>query len=95
LNGHREKTWTAENGTMWLKDLLPNQLPQARILTYGYDTRTHGLEELSHQSLNNHGINLLSSLCLVREKTNVRLELFRKYKTRYTPLGLRWSLRNW
>ncbi|KAH6861238.1 hypothetical protein B0T12DRAFT_336994, partial [Alternaria alternata] len=32
LNGHREKTWTAGNGVHWLRDLLPHDLPQARIL---------------------------------------------------------------
>jgi hypothetical protein len=35
VNGHREKTWTAENGVHWLRDLLPEDLPQARILCGG------------------------------------------------------------
>jgi hypothetical protein len=76
LNGNRERSWTAGNGVLWLKDLLPTQLPHARILTYGYDTRTHSLDELSHQSLNRHGITLLSSLCLFREKTKVSSKPF-------------------
>ncbi|KAL1634772.1 hypothetical protein SLS56_002174 [Neofusicoccum ribis] len=33
LNGHREKTWTADNGVLWLQELLPAEIPHARILT--------------------------------------------------------------
>ncbi|OCL02322.1 hypothetical protein AOQ84DRAFT_357452 [Glonium stellatum] len=32
LNGHRDKTWTAGNGVNWLRDLLPQDLPNARIM---------------------------------------------------------------
>lgn len=35
------ETWThKETGISWLKDLLPKTIPQARILTFGYDTST-------------------------------------------------------
>ncbi|KAM3560902.1 hypothetical protein ARSEF4850_003455 [Beauveria asiatica] len=44
LNGHREKTWTARNGVHWLRDLLPEDLPQARILCWGYDANTHAAD---------------------------------------------------
>ncbi|KAH6691976.1 hypothetical protein EV126DRAFT_482154 [Verticillium dahliae] len=43
LDGHREKTWTAENGVYWLRDLFPKDLPQARILCYGYDENTYSI----------------------------------------------------
>ncbi|KAF8516942.1 hypothetical protein BU17DRAFT_7752, partial [Hysterangium stoloniferum] len=36
FNGHREASFTAENGVLWLRDLLPEVIPSARILTYGY-----------------------------------------------------------
>jgi hypothetical protein len=44
LNGHREKTWqaTATNSKgqhlMWLRDFLPQQIPHARIMSFGYDS---------------------------------------------------------
>lgn len=38
LNGHYERTWT-ENGTLWLRDLLPEDLPGARVYSFGYDSR--------------------------------------------------------
>ncbi|GME23020.1 hypothetical protein L207DRAFT_627774 [Neofusicoccum parvum] len=71
LNGHRERTWTADNNVLWLRDLLPAEIPRARILTYGYDSRTHGTweEDISRQTLNGHGIKLLQALSLKREKT--------------------------
>ncbi|KAJ0117970.1 hypothetical protein J7T55_014421 [Diaporthe amygdali] len=44
LGGGWKKTWTAENGSMWLKDFLPWQLDEAglraRIWSYGYNSKT-------------------------------------------------------
>lgn len=71
LNGHREKTWTAENGVHWLRDLLPEDLPQARILCWGYDANTHATDRVSWQYLYDHAITLVSDLCRKRKLTNV------------------------
>ncbi|KFZ03150.1 hypothetical protein V502_11189 [Pseudogymnoascus sp. VKM F-4520 (FW-2644)] len=35
LNGAADKTWTHENGNLWLKDLAKD-FPGARVFTYGY-----------------------------------------------------------
>lgn len=72
LNGHRERTWTAKNGTLWLQDLLPGILPNARIMTYGYDSRTHASDELSQQTLYGHALSFCSTLTLFREATKVK-----------------------
>ncbi|KAI3572864.1 Alpha/Beta hydrolase protein [Fusarium oxysporum f. sp. albedinis] len=37
LRGDREKTWT-EDGVLWPKDLLPQDIPESRIYLFGYDT---------------------------------------------------------
>jgi triacylglycerol esterase/lipase EstA (alpha/beta hydrolase family) len=38
LGGHWQKTWTAENGKMWLRDFLPMQLDmKAAVWSYGYN----------------------------------------------------------
>jgi predicted alpha/beta hydrolase family esterase len=41
LGGHWQKTWTAENGKMWLRDFLPAQLLQldvkAAFWSYGWN----------------------------------------------------------
>ncbi|KAJ5212614.1 uncharacterized protein N7498_004260 [Penicillium cinerascens] len=34
--GHREKSWTTESGVNWLQSLLPVDLPNTRIHTWGY-----------------------------------------------------------
>ncbi|KAK3297151.1 uncharacterized protein B0H64DRAFT_416349 [Chaetomium fimeti] len=70
LNGHREKTWTAENGVHWLRDLLPEDLPQARILCWGYDANTHATDRVSWQYLYDHARTLVSDLCRKRKLTN-------------------------
>ena len=42
LNGHYWKTWTATSAsgkaTNWLEDFLPEQIPNARIMSYGYNS---------------------------------------------------------
>ncbi len=38
LGGHPRKTWTSpRSDTYWPRDFLPADIPNARILTYGYD----------------------------------------------------------
>lgn len=70
LDGHREKTWTA-NGVNWLSDFLPSDIPNARILTWGYDGDTHSTSPMSAQYLYDHAISLVSDLCLKRSLTKV------------------------
>jgi hypothetical protein len=36
LGGDAHRTWTHENSKLWLQDFLPLEIPEARILTYGY-----------------------------------------------------------
>lgn len=40
LGGSWQKTWTDENGKLWLRDFLPSQLPNARIMSFGYNSET-------------------------------------------------------
>ncbi len=75
LNGHREKTWTASNDKLWLRDFLPQRLPTARIIAWGYDASTHGINPISTQHLHDHADKLISDLCLERALTSVCLRL--------------------
>lgn len=72
LNGHREKTWTANNNVLWLKDLLPEKIPNARIIVWGYDSSTHSTNPISAQYLHDHADTLISDLCLERALTTTR-----------------------
>ena len=38
LGGGAYKTWTHDNGKLWLRDFLPGDLPGARVFTYGYNS---------------------------------------------------------
>ena len=75
LNGHREETWTAKNGKLWLRDeaFLPKDLPTARIMLWGYDARTHAKEEIDAQSLFQHAQELISGLTRARVESQVSL----------------------
>jgi hypothetical protein len=82
LNGHCEKTWTASNGVNWLRDLLPHDLPNARILSWGYDANTHSSSRVSTQYLYDHSRGLVSDLCLERVVTQVGVEQDATHSTR-------------
>ena len=73
LNGHRESTFTAANGVCWLKSLLPEQIPNIRVLTYGYDARTHSSSLLSREHLHDHAEQLVEELRRERTITNVSI----------------------
>ncbi|KAK5625580.1 hypothetical protein RRF57_001296 [Xylaria bambusicola] len=63
LTGHREQTWTGKYGTFWPKDLLPKDIPNARILTWGYDADiVHFFNKHSKKELNDHSSQLCADL---------------------------------
>ena len=37
ITGDAFDTWTAPNDVLWLRDFLPQDLPGARVFSYGYD----------------------------------------------------------
>ncbi|KAF8507943.1 hypothetical protein BU17DRAFT_57063, partial [Hysterangium stoloniferum] len=67
LDGHREKSFTTPDGVFWLCDFLPESIPNARILTYGYDARTSG-ENRSQQNLYQLSTDFLASLSNFRNR---------------------------
>ncbi|KAF8515996.1 hypothetical protein BU17DRAFT_51232 [Hysterangium stoloniferum] len=75
LDGHRERTWTAGNGTLWLRDLLPHKLPHARIIVYGYDACTEVGPLGMRQTLFDHGENFIARLALRRADTSTTVRL--------------------
>ncbi|KAF8511483.1 P-loop containing nucleoside triphosphate hydrolase protein [Hysterangium stoloniferum] len=65
FDGHREKSWTGDNGKLWLRDFLPQAIPTARILSYGYDAYTESSS--SQQTLHGHAQDFLARLSMFRE----------------------------
>ena len=76
LDGHRDRTWTADNGVHWLRDLLSISIPHARILCWGYDANTHHGSRVNSQYLHEHAYKLVSDLYLNRKQSQVRIILF-------------------
>jgi hypothetical protein len=35
VNGHYTRTWSS-NKTLWLSDVLPNRIPNSRVMSFGY-----------------------------------------------------------
>jgi hypothetical protein len=68
LNGDRIKTWT-QDGCFWLRDLLPDKLPGARVMTFGYNADL--AMNYSTLGIRDHATVLLSSLRDKREEPEV------------------------
>ena len=56
---------------MWLRDFLPDSVPKARIMTYGYDTRLPGSQ--STASVLELSRKLLESVKAIRSQQEVGL----------------------
>lgn len=71
LYGHALKTWTSKGSTVpWLgdKDMLPKALPNARILTWGYNADVHSfMGSTSSDTILEHAHTLVAQLQADRE----------------------------
>lgn len=73
LTGNRESTWTYQNTTaiFWPRDLLPNDLPNVRIFTFGYDADVVKiLSTVGTNTVRDHGNSLAQDLAMRRTRTN-------------------------
>ena len=67
LGGDRKGTWTSSSKQkLWLKDFLPLNLPNARIMTYGYNSSIAFGPNMS--DIDDHATDLLASLLDARDK---------------------------
>lgn len=77
LNGDRVKSWTyadpkTEEEVMWLADLLPNHIPNARVMTFGYNS--DNTKTITANGIRKEAINLL--VALRSERTPDQVSLF-------------------
>ena len=75
LAGNSKETWTfrspkSRKAVFWPRDLLPKQIPRARILTYGYETDVASSHYLTQRTLYGHAKDLICELVSFREKEN-------------------------
>lgn len=69
LTGDRERTWTAAgHAEPWPQTLLRLQIPNARVLTYGYDANVVKLNKVvSSNRIGDHAGTLLTALAVARD----------------------------
>ncbi|KAK2787871.1 hypothetical protein FQN52_007050 [Onygenales sp. PD_12] len=71
LNGDPFETWThKKNRVMWLRDLLPSELPNVRIMTYGYNAKFRNFT--GRQDMRNIAMKLLAELVDLRKTAELR-----------------------
>ncbi|KAK0633921.1 Alpha/Beta hydrolase protein [Immersiella caudata] len=82
LTGDRERSWTAadskkeKDGHPWPQSILPPELPNARILTYGYDAYYTSEGVSSGNRLSDHARNLVTELTTNRRANQNRPLIF-------------------
>lgn len=68
LDGNWKDTWS-NNDVFWPRDFLPKATDQARIWSYGYDSRTIGSGY--GETLHGLGEQLIEAIVAARESTDV------------------------
>jgi hypothetical protein len=66
---HAMMSWTHQNGILWPRDLLPQDVPNARILVFGYNSNI--MRNVSQEGIQDHATNLLDRLGRNRNATEV------------------------
>ncbi|MCJ1266225.1 hypothetical protein MMC22_006108 [Lobaria immixta] len=72
LTGNSARTWIQQQtGTHWPVSLLSCDIPNCRILSFGYDADVVNFwSQVSQNRLGNHALNLLGGLTRLREKSD-------------------------
>ena len=70
LAGHAYGSWAHSTERMWLRDYLPKDAPNARILTYGYPSKLQPSNSVS--ILQDHTNTFVHRLIDMRESAQVR-----------------------
>ena len=72
LTGNSYRTWSHEgSGVHWPMQLLPQDFPDARIMTFGYDADVLKFwDPVSSNRISNHAENLVGALARLRERTD-------------------------
>jgi hypothetical protein len=66
LSGHRTESWSlsndsaAKNKRTWLKSQLPEEIPEAFVMTFGYD---FDITTVSASGMTERALGLLGALC--------------------------------
>lgn len=96
LRGDAIRTWTHEKtGICWLRDLLPTEIPNARVLSWGYlaNTNSWGGKITTSDRILHHAETLIEELQIDREVSSGSFSLMifgfcaqHRAHTQYLPL---------
>lgn len=76
LKGHSYTTWLdPHSGTYWPVHLLQHDVPNARIMTFGYDADPAGVLVSGQNDIRDHAHTLLGELARERKTDPVRISL--------------------
>jgi hypothetical protein len=74
---HPFDDWTHENGTFWPQELLPDEIPNARIQIFGYNANVENNPNLMSEAvLKDHASSLLNQIDLGKNWDTVSGRLF-------------------
>lgn len=65
LAEHPYGSWATSDGTMWLQDYIPKDIPDVRVLIYGYDSDLK--DRKARAIIGNHGGNFRNKLLRMRK----------------------------
>ncbi|KAN0072306.1 hypothetical protein V8E54_009235 [Elaphomyces granulatus] len=73
-SGRSSANGSGRSEVYWPRDLLPLTVPNARVLTYGYDTKVKhfAIGQVSHNTVRDHGWNFLCAVEESRRKEPLR-----------------------
>ena len=78
-------SWKASDlSDIWPRDFLPSDIPRARVLLFGYNTKL--LDSHSNRSIRDLGSHLFETLTRLREEEEVRSTIL-KYSTALNNSG--------
>lgn len=73
LRGDKIDTWS-KGSVCWPRDLLVHDIKNARIITWGYDSKVlNAVKAASQESIFSHSENLLGDLARLRKDVAVRI----------------------
>ncbi|KAJ6102456.1 hypothetical protein N7486_004883 [Penicillium sp. IBT 16267x] len=86
LGSHALGSWkSTDSDEVWLRDFLPRDLPNVRVLLYGYDTTLPG--SLSKQSIEDLGSALLEQITAFRANDSLLIRARRRRSTADSDLS--------
>lgn len=77
LGGHYEEAWTDKNTNQnWLRDFLPDQVPQLRIMSWGYNSEVLGSTSVGNVTTFAQGLLVDLKACRVTKALEKRPLIF-------------------